>query len=91
MDWCTNSPDGMLGVEWSLSCMAHDNRYDQDGTIVDKIKADFDLAADIWAIASLADAKWKTTTIRAYSVMVFCGVSVLGWNNWWSAKRGYYG
>lgn len=81
-DFCTLSPDGFLGVEWSLSCMGHDGRYEKGKTVRDKILADIDLSLDIWAVAALADRTWKTAVIRAYSVLVFTSVSIAGWYYW---------
>jgi hypothetical protein len=84
-DWCSLSPDGFLGVEWSLSCMAHDGRYDAGKTIIDKIRADLDLSLDIWALAALADSKWKVAVIRTYAVGVFFATSTFGLYNWFKA------
>ncbi|MFV0511572.1 MAG: hypothetical protein ACK5M8_20330 [Shewanella algae] len=87
-DYCTLSPDGMLGVEWSMSCMSHDGVYDQAISFRDKLKVlntitgDVALTLDVWATASLADAPWKTWLIRAYSVGMLVGTSTVGWLFW---------
>jgi len=87
-DWCTLSPDGFLGVEWSMSCMSHDGRYDTGETAGDKIKADLDLALDVWATASLADKAWKTAVIRVYSIIMLIGTNIGGWYFWLREKHG---
>lgn len=81
-DFCTLSPDGFLGVEWSLSCRAHDDQYLVGSTLLDKIKADLALTLDIWAVAALADAAWKMVIVRAYSLAVLAGTSTFGWYFW---------
>lgn len=88
MDHCTLSPEGFLGVDWSMSCYAHDGRYEQGKTLWEKIKADFLLALDIWAIASLADAYWKTVIIRIYAVGVFLATSTFGIFFWLVSRLG---
>jgi hypothetical protein len=85
-DWCSLSPDGFLGVEWALSCMAHDHRYERNGSLIEKFKADYYLAADVWHSASMADKTWKRGAVRCYSVAMYAGVSTLGMLFWYRAK-----
>ena len=87
-DWCSYSPDGFLGVEWSLSCRAHDGLYDNGGTLIDKHNADTALMLDLWEIATLADSKWKVAAIRAYSILQFTGTSTFGLYFWFKASYG---
>lgn len=85
-DWCTLSPDGFLGVNWSLSCRAHDGLYEIGTSALDKLKADYALFMDVWAIADLADASWKRAAVKSYAVVQYTGTSTFGWF-WWIKAR----
>jgi hypothetical protein len=85
-DYCTWSPEGLFGVEWSMSCMSHDGQYSTGKTLADKIIADLALSQDIWALSVLADAPWKQGAIRIYSVGVFAATSTVGFFFWFRAK-----
>jgi len=87
IDWCSHSPDGFFGVDWSMSCKSHDGRYDTKGTSKDKIQADLDLTRDVWAVAALADTPVKTGLIRAWSIVMLVGTSTAGWYNWFDAQK----
>lgn len=85
-DWCSYSPDGFLGVEWSLSCRAHDGLYDKGGSLIDKIKADIALYLDLWEIATLANRGWKVMTIWTYAMIQLTGTSTLGLFFWYKTR-----
>jgi len=86
MRYCTLSPEGFFGVEWSLSCQAHDGQYRIGQTLGDKVRADLALSQDVWSLASLADAAWKQAAIRVYSVGMFMGTSTVGYLFWLRAR-----
>ena len=82
-DWCTYSPDVVLGVDISLSCRGHDGLYEKGDN---KFSADIALFLDVWAVAELADDYKKTVGIRAYAVVQYIFVSVFGWYFWYKPK-----
>lgn len=53
---------------------------------MEKIRADIDLTLDVWAIATLADRRWKTVIIRAYSIGMLIATSTFGWIPWCRAR-----
>lgn len=81
-DYCTLSPDGFLGVEWKMSCMAHDGRYYKGGYFSDKFMADIDLMLDVWETANLAKKKRHQAIIKTYAALMFIGTSTFGFY-WW--------
>ena len=85
-EWCTFSPDGFLGVDWSLSCRAHAGLYRAGTNLLDKLKADLALFQDVWYISDMANAPWKRAVVKGYSVIQYAGTSTFGWF-WWMKAR----
>jgi hypothetical protein len=80
---CTLFWDTLFGVDISMSCWGHDRGYDHCNYWA-KLESDFALGLDIWAVAVVADKRWKRAAIRAISVAMFTGVSTFG-NFFWIA------
>jgi hypothetical protein len=76
---CTWWPDSLLGYDYSLACWHHDIAY--QGSWLDKIKGDFWLFVDVWAVAAIAPG-WKRLILGANACLMYLGVSIFGWLPW---------
>lgn len=78
--FCTWWPDSLFGIDYSMSCWAHDQSYKK--SIIEKIKGDIDLLLDVWAVSVVAKEKWKQILIKANAITMFLGVSTIGTFVW---------
>jgi hypothetical protein len=69
---------GWFGVDWSMSCWAHDLSW-KIGTVLQKVKSDFELLLDVWAVAAVAGKWWQRSLIRANAVAMYLAVATVGW------------
>ena len=74
--WFSNSAPPV--IDWSMSCWAHDKSW-MVCTLSEKIRSDFALFMDVWAIAALGDTWWKRAAIRLNAVAMLTAVATVGW------------
>jgi len=74
---CTLWFDSLLGVDYSLSCLAHDISY--RSTVLDKIKGDWSLFLDVWYTAQVHPSSFGRAILRLNAVAMYVGVSTFGW------------
>ena len=79
--YCTLWFDSAFGVDWSLSCGAHDQRYDLCDYLK-KLRADLELTFDVWAVAGIAAKWWQRGLLRVNAVAMGLAVFTVG-NLFW--------
>lgn len=74
---CTLWFDSLLGVDYSLSCLAHDISY-RSG-ILDKVIGDLELLLDVWYTAQVHPSSYGRAILRLNAIAMYIGVSTFGW------------
>jgi hypothetical protein len=78
---CTMWFQGAFGVDWSMSCWAHDKSW-MICTLRAKLESDLDLFMDLWAIASIAGRWWQRVILKVNAVAMGIAVATVGWLIW---------